>query len=194
MELVETLLDHGAEMEIKNDDGDTPLMLAVRSDHSAVVDALCKRGCNMRAHGFDNVDPIEYAMNKRNLFLSDVLMKHERQQINSAGSMPVDNNNNSNNNTNNNSSPLSSTNSQTSSIKTTANNQHLTSIDENKNENDDQVPRLPLLDSDSNKRNSLTSMLHQQQEEHQKLEQHKLQEQQQQQQPQSPNDSVFHSD
>ncbi len=33
----------------------------------------------MHTHGFDNVDPIEYAINKRNLYLSDVLMKHERQ-------------------------------------------------------------------------------------------------------------------
>ena len=191
-------------MEIRNDDGDTPLMLAVRSDHTAVVDALCKRGCNMHTHGFDNVDPIEYAMNKRNLFLSDVLMKHERQHLNSTGSMPIDNNNNVNNSNNNNVSnnsnlPLASTISHTSSIKTTANNHHLTSIDENKIENDYQPPKLPLLDN--NKRNSLTSMLHQQQEEHQKLEQHKLkeqdqqqQQQQEQQQQQSPNDSVFHSD
>lgn len=68
-------------MEIKNDDGDTALMLAVRSDHPAVVDVLCKHGCNMHTHGFDNIEPIDYAMNKRNLYLSDVLMKHERQNI-----------------------------------------------------------------------------------------------------------------
>lgn len=70
-------------MEVKNEDSDTPLILAVRSDHPAVVDFLCKRGCNMHAHGFDNIDPIDYAINKRNLFLSDVLMKHERLHLNS---------------------------------------------------------------------------------------------------------------
>ena len=85
-ELAELLIDHGADTEIKNDDGDTPLMLAVRSEHAAVVDLLCKRGCNLHTHGFDNIDPIDYAINKRNLFLSDVLMKHERQQLNSAPS------------------------------------------------------------------------------------------------------------
>ena len=68
-------------MEVKNDDGDTALMLAVRSDHPAVVDVLCKHGCDMHTHGFDNIEPIDYAMNKRNLYLSDVLMKHERQNI-----------------------------------------------------------------------------------------------------------------
>lgn len=52
-------------------------MLAVRSEHAAVVDLLCKRGCNMHTHGFDNIEPIDYAINKRNLYLSDVLMKHE---------------------------------------------------------------------------------------------------------------------
>ena len=74
------LVDCGADMEIKNDDGDTPLMLAVRSDHTDVVNTLCKRGCNMHTHGFDNIDPIEYAVSKRNLYLSDVLMKHEQER------------------------------------------------------------------------------------------------------------------
>lgn len=77
-ELIDLLVDQGADMEVRNDDGDTPLMLAVRSDHPEVVDALCKRGCDMHTHGFDNIDPIDYAINKRNLILSDVLMKHER--------------------------------------------------------------------------------------------------------------------
>lgn len=58
-------------------------MLAVRSDHPSVVDVLCKHGCNMHTHGFDNIEPIDYAINKRNLYLSDVLMKHERQHIGS---------------------------------------------------------------------------------------------------------------
>jgi len=147
----------------------------------------------MHTHGFDNIDPIEYAMNKRNLFLSDVLMKHERQHLNSTGSIPIDNNNNQVISNNNNNSQLVSTISHASSIKNT-NNHHLTSIDENKNETDFQSPKLPLLDTNMNKRNSLTSMLHQQQEEHQKLEEQKQQEQQQQQLQQSPNDSVFHSE
>ena len=71
---------------MKNEDGDTPLMLAVRSEHAAVVDLLCQRGCNMHAHGFDDIDPLDYALNKRNLYLSDVLMKHERQHLNSVSS------------------------------------------------------------------------------------------------------------
>lgn len=78
---MEVLIEHGANLEIKNEDGDTALMLAVRSDHPAVVDVLCKHGCNMHTHGFDNIEPIDYAMNKRNLYLSDVLMKHERQHL-----------------------------------------------------------------------------------------------------------------
>lgn len=85
-ELAELLIDNGAETEIKNEDGDTALMLAVRSEHANVVDLLCARGCDMHTHGFDNIDPIDYAVNKRNLYLSDVLMKHERQHLNSTSS------------------------------------------------------------------------------------------------------------
>ena len=86
MEIVELLIDNGADLELKNEDGDTPLMLAVRSDHPSIVDSLCKRGCNTHTQGFDNIEPIDYAINKRNLFISDVLMKHERQHLNSASS------------------------------------------------------------------------------------------------------------
>lgn len=73
-------------------------MLAVRSEHPNVVDLLCKRGSDMHTHGFDNVDPIEYAINKRNLYLSDVLMKHERQissQMSSTSSSSTEHSNNS---------------------------------------------------------------------------------------------------
>ena len=73
-------------MELKNEDGDTPLMLAVRSNQLGVVDILCKRGCNLHTQGFDHMEPIDYAINKRNLFISDVLMKHERQHLNSTSS------------------------------------------------------------------------------------------------------------
>ena len=64
-------------------------MLAVRSEKTDLVDLLCKRGCNMRVQGFDHVEPIEYAINKRNLYMSDVLMKHERlSSQNSVDSTP----------------------------------------------------------------------------------------------------------
>ena len=86
VEVAELLIDAGADLEVKNEDGDTPLMLAVRSEHAAVVDLLCQRGCNMHAHGFDDIDPLDYALNKRNLYLSDVLLKHERQHLNSVSS------------------------------------------------------------------------------------------------------------
>lgn len=109
-ELVELLLDSGAETEVKNDDGDTALLLAVRSEHAAVVDLLCKRGCDLHTHGFDNVEPIDYAINKRNLYLSDVLMKHERQHLTSASSTLSNEANNHNNSQQNNSQRILSQN------------------------------------------------------------------------------------
>jgi ankyrin repeat protein len=89
-------------MELKNEDGDTPLMLAVRSNQLGVVDMLCKRGCNLHTQGFDHMEPIDYAINKHNLFISDVLMKHERQHLNSASSSINESSNNNNNNHNHN--------------------------------------------------------------------------------------------
>ena len=65
-------------MEARNNDGDTALMLAVRSEHTPVVDLLCQRGCNIHTTGFDKIEPLNYALNKRNRYMSDVLMKHER--------------------------------------------------------------------------------------------------------------------
>ena len=71
LEIVETLIENGADMERKNEDGDTALMLAVRSEHLSIVDTLCKRGCSV-SH-----DSVDYAKNKRNLYLSDMLLKHQ---------------------------------------------------------------------------------------------------------------------
>jgi ankyrin repeat protein len=92
VELAEILINNGADLEIKNDDGDTALMLAVRSEHSTLVDLLCKHGCNRHALGFDHIDPIDYAINKRNQYLSDVLLKHERKlytPVSQCGSSPL---------------------------------------------------------------------------------------------------------
>jgi ankyrin repeat protein len=94
-EIVELLIENSAQTELKNDDGDTPLMLAVRSNHQGVVEVLCKAGCNLHTQGFDHIEPIDYAINKRNIFISDVLMKHERQHLNSASTSLVENNSNS---------------------------------------------------------------------------------------------------
>ncbi len=78
---METLIDAGALTELKNEDGDTALMLAVRTEHSAVVDAMCKRGCDLHTSGFDNIKPMDYAKNKKNLYLSDMLSKHEARLL-----------------------------------------------------------------------------------------------------------------
>jgi ankyrin repeat protein len=85
-DVCEILLDANADMEIKNDDEDTPLMLAVRSEHSSVVDLLCQRGCDVHTQGFDRIQPIDYAVNKRNMYLSEMLLKHERRQSSNSSS------------------------------------------------------------------------------------------------------------
>jgi len=87
LNVCEVLVEFGANLEARNDDDDTPLMLAVRAEHPAVADFLCTKGCNLHVSGFDKMDPISYAMSKRNLYMSDVLIKHEsRQNLNSTSS------------------------------------------------------------------------------------------------------------
>lgn len=55
-------------------------MLAVRSEHSSIVDLLCRHGCNRHTIGFDKIDPIDYAISKRNQYVSDILLKHDRKE------------------------------------------------------------------------------------------------------------------
>ncbi len=107
-------------MELKNEDGDTPLMLAVRSNQLGVVDMLCKRGCNLHTQGFDNMEPIDYAINKHNLFISDVLMKHERQHLNSASSSVNESSNNNNNHNHNQADDLTNKNTKQNSTSLTS--------------------------------------------------------------------------
>ena len=110
---------------------------------------LCKRGSNMHTHGFDNVDPIEYAINKRNLYVSDVLMKHQL-------STQMSNNGETTNNTN-------TTTNTTTTTTTSPTHAVTTSHPMIKNNNDSAI--------DFNSNVSLTSLLHQQQEEHDRKQQ-----------------------
>lgn len=130
-EIVEYLIENGAQTEYKNDDGDTPLMLAVRSNHQGVVEVLCKAGCNLHTQGFDNIEPIDYAINKRNIYISDVLMKHEKQHLNSASTSIVENKN---------------SNSQSSSFA--------------------EDPTVAASEFNTSKKQDLSDMLHQEQENH----------------------------
>lgn len=139
-------------------------MLAVRSEHTSVVDLLCKRGCNMHTHGFDNIDPVEYAINKRNLYLSEVLMKHERQFSQTSAGSEVPSSPLSNQST---TSPTATTTTAAAAIGSTSNQQILRKKDS--------------LNDDFNSNVSLTGLLHKQQEEHNRINQIK-------------NDSVFQSD
>jgi ankyrin repeat protein len=82
------LVEFHASLEARNDDNDTPMMLAVRAEHPAIVDFLCSKGSDLHTMGYDKIDPISYAMNKRNLYMSDVLIKHEsRKNFSSTSSL-----------------------------------------------------------------------------------------------------------
>jgi ankyrin repeat protein len=86
LSVCQILVEFNANLEARNDDDDTPMILAVRSEHSAIVDYLCSKGSDVHTVGFDKMDPISYSMNKRNLYMSDVLIKHELRQTSDSAS------------------------------------------------------------------------------------------------------------
>jgi ankyrin repeat protein len=172
-------------MEKKNNDGDTPLMVAVRAEHANVVDLLCKHGCDIHTHGFDNIEPMQYAINKRNLYMSDVLMKHERQNphVSTSPGVPPTIYENPVNVSSSNASDSNLT----SSIATAINN-NAPSPTSRVDVNNNLKPNL-----------SLSSLLQQQQEMHEQQQQQQQQKQSQQQQEQydslnTTQENVFHSD
>lgn len=141
-------------MEAKNDDGDTPLMLATRSNYLEVVDTLCKRGCNMHAHGFENIEPIDYALSKRNLYLTEVLMKHGGQHTTTSPTTTT---------------TTATTKSSSPSPSTSAAAPIMTSIPKpNPNEDD------PVKQTLTENRESLTGLLLEQQEAHQSKQVNKI--------------------
>ena len=50
-EIVQCLIDNGADVEEKNSNGETPLMVAVDHGYLEMVDLLVRRGANINAHG-----------------------------------------------------------------------------------------------------------------------------------------------
>ena len=61
-EIVGLLLDLGADIEVPDYDGDTPLHAAAGFHHAKTVQLLIKRGANVRAKNRSNQTPLSYAL------------------------------------------------------------------------------------------------------------------------------------
>jgi len=61
IEIVESLLNHGARIDAKRNDGCTPLYFACRNGHFPVVNLLINRGANIEAGRYNGYRPLHVA-------------------------------------------------------------------------------------------------------------------------------------
>ncbi|CAF4542101.1 unnamed protein product, partial [Rotaria magnacalcarata] len=52
LDVVQALVTYGASVNCKNDDGDIPLILAVRGTHAEIIDYLLRAGSDIHQHGW----------------------------------------------------------------------------------------------------------------------------------------------
>ena len=77
MSLVETLLKRGDNVDDVDDNGRTPLMLALNSWNIEVIETLLKRGANINAVDNDGRTPLIHALSiDNNYSIIETLLKH----------------------------------------------------------------------------------------------------------------------
>ncbi len=60
-EVVSILLEEGADINAQNEDHDSPMHLALRTNHIEIVYMLLRNGGNSKLKGFNNKDCVECA-------------------------------------------------------------------------------------------------------------------------------------
>jgi ankyrin repeat protein len=74
------LLDRGAELEARDDDGESALFTAAACDHEGIVDILLSRGADVRARNMYGVTPLREASSEGRLGMVRLLVQHLRGQ------------------------------------------------------------------------------------------------------------------
>ncbi len=65
-EMLETLIDLGADVNQSGENGSTPLMSAAYSGNADIVECLLKNGARLDAFDKDRETPLDYARNSKN--------------------------------------------------------------------------------------------------------------------------------
>jgi ankyrin repeat protein len=79
-EVVRLLLDRGAELEARDDDGETAFFRAVARGHEEIVDMLLSRGADVRTRNKYRGTPLQEASMEGHLGVVRLLVRHLRGQ------------------------------------------------------------------------------------------------------------------
>ena len=88
-EIVELLLSYNADIEAKDDDGDTPLKLAVSNNHVSTCSILLQRGSNSNRVNKDGWFPLLLASKKNNYEICELLISHNADVNQAHGFTPL---------------------------------------------------------------------------------------------------------
>ncbi|XP_055385955.1 E3 ubiquitin-protein ligase MIB2 [Condylostylus longicornis] len=80
-EVVEALILHGAEIDIRNNRRQTPFLLAVSQGHSAAIEKLVKLGCNINAMDEDGDNALHLCVIKKTNFQHSVPSASDSPEI-----------------------------------------------------------------------------------------------------------------
>jgi len=76
---IELIIDHGAQLDVRHNDGRTPLLQAIAYNHAAIVKSLIDKGADINAlsHGkhANKMSPIQYAALNKRTEIMEILIK-----------------------------------------------------------------------------------------------------------------------
>jgi hypothetical protein len=79
-EVLRLLLDRGAELEARDDDGETAFFRAVAYGHEEIVGMLLSKGADVRAENMYGVTPLQAASGEGNLGMVRLFVQHLKGQ------------------------------------------------------------------------------------------------------------------
>ncbi|XP_065571504.1 alpha-latrotoxin-Lhe1a-like [Artemia franciscana] len=75
-QIVDCLLKHGADIDVRKNDGTSPLHLAASRGHIQIVDCLLKHEANIDVKTYDGTSPLHLAISRGHTQIVDCLLNH----------------------------------------------------------------------------------------------------------------------
>jgi len=80
--LIQYLIEFGADIHKVNNDGDTPLIIAVRKNNENIIKCLVEYGANVNVENEAGETPFSIASKKKNVKIKDYLVEHGAYIVN----------------------------------------------------------------------------------------------------------------